>query len=231
MKNVYLFVLLLLAFSCEKANESVAINFPQLAASLGGEFFSNQLKVQITEDSEIMIMQQSISNPKIFEKAYVLQTENSDLGINRTSSKKSIVFEKAILIESGSKLFFIGVDLKENVQLIEKLKGLVDPSKLVTYLGYGFSEVKGEWAIDSDFTEKSAYNSLAKSNKNAKIFYGDILDCTSGGLGATSCSINDEIGPIGSGCSVTCSAGYYACCKKSNNTCKCVKETTGGGLN
>lgn len=45
-------------------------------------------------------------------------------------------------------------------------------------------------------------------------------DCTSGGEGATACSVGD----IYSKCSVSCGEGYYACCKSANNTCECIEK-------
>ncbi len=41
--------------------------------------------------------------------------------------------------------------------------------------------------------------------------------CTSGGEGATSCSVG------GGGCSVTCGTGWYACCNGNTNNCRCCK--------
>lgn len=41
--------------------------------------------------------------------------------------------------------------------------------------------------------------------------------CTSGGHGSTSCSVG------AGGCSVTCSAGYYACCSANTNNGRCCK--------
>lgn len=50
-------------------------------------------------------------------------------------------------------------------------------------------------------------------------------ECISGGPGATSCSIAGGVVIVGSGgnatCSVTCGAGYHACCKGTG--CSCVK--------
>lgn len=43
------------------------------------------------------------------------------------------------------------------------------------------------------------------------------LQCDSGGEGAKSCSMS------GDRCSVTCSPGYYACCRFTHNNCRCCK--------
>jgi hypothetical protein len=49
--------------------------------------------------------------------------------------------------------------------------------------------------------------------------------CTVGGPGVSSCSVSWSMGFLGftfsGGCSVTCDAGYYACCHTGNNTCQC----------
>lgn len=46
-------------------------------------------------------------------------------------------------------------------------------------------------------------------------------DCTSGGAGASECSIDEW---TQNGCSVKCRSGYYACCNSSTVRCFCVKE-------
>jgi hypothetical protein len=42
-------------------------------------------------------------------------------------------------------------------------------------------------------------------------------NCSSGGRGATSCSVTNN----GSSCSVSCSSGYYACCSQGGPNCYC----------
>lgn len=52
-----------------------------------------------------------------------------------------------------------------------------------------------------------------------------LIKCYNGGPGASQCSIDGGIDIVGSGvsvaCSVTCKAGYYACC---GIRCTCYKE-------
>ncbi len=50
------------------------------------------------------------------------------------------------------------------------------------------------------------------------------IKCTSGGPGATHCSTNSTIGPVSTGCEVTCESGYYACCDDGRTICKCIKK-------
>lgn len=52
-----------------------------------------------------------------------------------------------------------------------------------------------------------------------------LITCYNGGPGSSQCSIDGGINIVGSGvsaaCSVTCRAGYYACC---GIRCTCYKE-------
>lgn len=52
--------------------------------------------------------------------------------------------------------------------------------------------------------------------------------CSSGGEGSTGCSASAELNIDGTGgktsCSVTCGAGYYACCNSWENKCQCRKN-------
>lgn len=229
MKKINLLLIVItLSLSCENTDETKPISFSELSTELNGKFQSNRLEVQTTEDSEIMILQQSSVKSNVYETAYVLQTEEQRLNIQKSSSKESILFENAILIKSESELVFFGVDLDENIQLLRKLQDKIGNQKIVSYFGYGFSKIKGEWSVGEKSLDKSAYSYLGKSNKLNKSGREDAggggIICTSGGPGSTSCSIGTEVATIGTSCSVSCSAGYYACCKSSNTTCKCIKE-------
>jgi hypothetical protein len=57
---------------------------------------------------------------------------------------------------------------------------------------------------------------LADSESN-----GGNYTCTSGGPGSSQCSTSANIGGSGTGCSVTCISGYYACCNNYENKCQC----------
>lgn len=72
-------------------------------------------------------------------------------------------------------------------------------------------------------------NSGSSAVMTAQLLLDDVealtsTDCINGGKGASSCSVSGggTVAGFGgsAGCSVSCSAGYYACC---NITCTCVK--------
>jgi hypothetical protein len=53
----------------------------------------------------------------------------------------------------------------------------------------------------------------------------DGLGCLSGGPHSTQCSIDGNVAGTGVGCSVTCSAGYYACCGVGGCDCVSTEQT------
>lgn len=214
--------------SCDSTNELATVDPLELSKSVGGVYQSNPLKIQSTENQEIIVLQVSSSKSQFYQAAYVLQTEKIDRIIPKSTSQQSILFKNGILIKSDKKWIFIGVDTKENGILLKKIVDKVGKQNISSHLGYGFSKTKGEWVIDTGIEQASAFDYLGefnRANSISKLPGGGSETCTSGGPGATSCSIGDTIGPIGTSCSVTCSDGYYACCKTSNTTCKCIKNS------
>lgn len=60
-------------------------------------------------------------------------------------------------------------------------------------------------------------------SESAKVMPSAGSVCDSGGAGSTSCSLST---PSGTGCSVSCGSGYYACCIRTfsgPDSCKCLK--------
>jgi len=53
---------------------------------------------------------------------------------------------------------------------------------------------------------------------------GSTYTCSSGGPGSTSCSVEVGAGGGSTGCNVSCSSGYYACCNSYVNKCQCRKD-------
>lgn len=68
----------------------------------------------------------------------------------------------------------------------------------------------------------NANNVVYKQKKKVTSTTGDILRCTSGGPGATQCSIGSTNPVTGVNCDVTCGNGYYACCDDAVTKCGCV---------
>jgi hypothetical protein len=100
----------------------------------------------------------------------------------------------------------------------------------IRWIGFGLSQSRGQWpmtvgglteAAKRGFVCGSGGASAATGKDEGVTIKGDgdtgeDQRCSSGGVGATSCSGRD--------CSVSCMAGYYACCNlELLGACKCYK--------
>ena len=85
----------------------------------------------------------------------------------------------------------------------------------VSGLQIGTGEPTAQVGCDGDGSGEPCYSDWSLGG-------GGSGRCDSGGPGATSCSIEGTVLGSGGSCSVTCQAGYYACCSYSSN-CRCIK--------
>ena len=85
----------------------------------------------------------------------------------------------------------------------------------VSHLQVGTGEPTAQIGCDGDGSGEPCYSDWSLGG-------GSGGGCSSGGPGATSCSIEATVLGSGGACSVTCGPGYYACCSYSSN-CRCVK--------
>jgi hypothetical protein len=97
--------------------------------------------------------------------------------------------------------------------------------------GHNATFLHGHWLSSKTIAAGPSIATIRRSPRLAALFCDACDDmgetgtsCTSGGPGAISCSCT--IGTTG--CTVTCGAGYYACCKDcyivNGPICKCVKN-------
>ena len=99
--------------------------------------------------------------------------------------------------------------------------------KYIEEKGYGIGNISLSFDItESDirlFSDAKSYlkSKLTGVNENLRT-----PECTSGGPGSSSCSI-DEVFALA--CSVTCDPNYYACCQSSTTQCFCVSNPNGDG--
>jgi hypothetical protein len=139
-----------------------------------------------------------------FVENYIFQcgnTENFTIS-NRKFVDFIIIFDKkALILKIEKKTYYFIVDnyiVGENV-----------------FRGYGLSRRFGIFTFDNS-SEESFFDTIRVQNSMTS------LSCTSGGAGSTECSITGTIGPVSSGCSVSCGTGYYACCDDGTVVCQCV---------
>jgi len=119
-----------------------------------------------------------------------------------------------IKIWNGKDHLLLAVKNEHTRNLFNKNTISVLPLLQLSFLkGYKFK-------LNANINKKQINNLIENALLIKKVSPDNDKVCTSGGEGATSCSIDDPF----SGCSVSCASGYYACCESSNNTCRCVKE-------
>lgn len=177
-----------------------------------------------------------------FDKAFTIFSETA---ISKFNINEDDVYEikiptsrkyMAIYNLSKGEIFFIGTsDSKSD---IDKIKINQELSKYITnkdYLGYGFSYMKGNWSTtrikESKYlTPFYTLDYADEQNTQLRVALppddgdgggNDCSSCTSGGVGSSQCSI-DEWSNVA--CSVTCNAGYYACCNSKVTKCYCCKN-------
>ena len=85
--------------------------------------------------------------------------------------------------------------------------------------GFGLLRETPKRLKDGSFAPIDIEQSVLSKDFRLQSEAGGSINCDSGGVGATSCSVNSG----GSGCSVSCSGGYYACCL-TPATCRCIRN-------
>jgi hypothetical protein len=186
-----------------------------------------------TQNNEVVFMQSTTEDKSKFDKVVVVAFEKD---VNIPIKSEDIDYADAIYFKDKRSLvihskkdnmvYLFGLDEKQSLEKIDLLKQNTNfkTNEFKSVLGYGISVLSGNWDLQKflNTATTSAFDGLVASSKtinNNKV--APLRDeCTSGGVGASECSIGSwsEMS-----CSVTCNAGYYACCKSSTTTCKCIK--------
>lgn len=170
-----------------------------------------------------------------FLKMFVFQTENIEkLNSLKNCHECSIEFLDESLFLKQNKKIKVVYTVNEIVykKYVEKL------GTNHVFLGFGISEHRGLFSIKKSkeksvrFIDDVLINSNLSDELTLTAYYNKVDgsgpgnpnndDCSSGGEGATSCSIDEDAVVAENGCSVTCGPGYYACCKASTVRCVCV---------
>jgi hypothetical protein len=99
--------------------------------------------------------------------------------------------------------------------------GYTNPNETI-YYGYGLQHTHGPYVLALPTHDISTFYEAISLDGSAPDA-GETVTCHSGGQGATGCSVTSAVITGGSGCSVKCGAGYYACCDDTKNECPCIK--------
>lgn len=227
-KLVVLATILLSIFGCTQLEQPNFENIGlanQVVERIGGEIFTGVILSTPTSGSESMVLLKERGRNN-FTRAFVLQSKNGQIKAFNSFEGNLIKVEGGLVILRGDEIHYMGIESEES---FSKLRELEEISRnLKSYaLGFGLSSNKGEWNIEEDMFQNFTANEIlaisslgankVKLNSNDKTM---ACECTSGGAGSTSCSIDEPL----NGCSVTCGAGYYSCCLSSVTRCLCVQN-------
>lgn len=225
-KSVTLAVVLSSIFGCSQIEQPNFENIglaKKIVERVGGEIFTGEVLATPTSGGESVVILKE-KGRDTFSRAFVLQSKRSQSNSFKPFDGNLISIGSGLVIVRGEELHYIGVDSEESISILNILEEV--SGNLKSYaLGYGFSSNKGEWKIEQDMFLKYTANeilAISSLNPKVKLTSGKTMacECTSGGAGSTSCSIDEPL----NGCSVTCGAGYYSCCMSSVTRCVCVQN-------
>lgn len=152
-----------------------------------------------------------------FRKGIIMYSDESLNFPKITSNLEIALFDDGIIfLNRTGEIFSFLVEGKSSTNLSE-----IFNRRIYQNFGYGLSRIHGNWKINDDSEKDMVHAFLHNNNLDKNIqYYSSRVEeeCTSGGPGATDCSIDEPFG----GCSVSCAEGYYACCKSSTTQCICV---------
>ncbi len=233
---MYFFLMMLIfAFSCNYENPQITNQEKEAGLSKT----SSKNKFQNPSNSEVSDSIVAISDERGnlifltkktqegFEEMYWVQmNENKAINITDEMFMGHINREeqKLLVFSDNSLAYFFAFD-EDVVQ--------EQPDGIIAEKCYGISKQYGLFRLTTNYFENVSnifdilvsvpFSDLPLSE------YGSELDCTSGGPGATECSVDSSIASVATGCSVSCSDGFYACCDSSTSVCKCVEDAESCG--
>lgn len=231
MKTIcLLFVGLFFTYSCteESANLKSGLNSNVVKENAKSENHPKADDIEVIADNLGNVAYLTDWTEDGYKKMFVVQLEEPVKNLDKELQGTVERNETSLSINSsnGSLKYFYTID--------KEVDNTSKPTATFLY-SYGIAESTGLFNIKKD-TEgiTSIYDVIAnhaisedvlsvvtENTQNRPI---DELECTSGGVGATECSVDSTIGPVSTGCSVSCGEGYHACCDDSVTICKCLEN-------
>lgn len=230
-----------LLFFCNQAFSQTDATLIKTAISEGVyKSFTGQVQIKQTEQKSLLLFfTTSEGDQANFDKSILIETNSSDKSIELSDNDKCEVFipqsRKYILINNltRQKVVFVGLYDVETAIASVSVK-LAGQSLGHNFIGFGLSYMENKWSKDAVLKQTSlvadevllkANNNIPASVKETGVNKVKGVTCHSGGAGASQCSVEEGL-PITQVCSVTCNAGYYACCNTSTFKCKCYPNGT-----
>ncbi|RYF89045.1 MAG: hypothetical protein EOO03_06960 [Chitinophagaceae bacterium] len=212
--------------------------------------FSGRCFVKTPSSNSFLLLVNTNNSSDSYDKAIIVFSEGNQ---TKPSIDEQGIYEffipqhkRYIIVynQKNDKIFIAGLTDQAAKESIDRFKSNATIKSALTnqdVLGYGLSYMSNTiWnmAKIKESQYKSPFNTLDYANMTNpqaatalpppdEENLGDVScaqgTCTSGGAGSSSCAIAEA--PFGQECSVTCNAGYYACCVSSSVRCYCCKSS------
>ena len=191
---------------------------------------------RVNANSILLFFQSKTDDVKYFKRSILIESKEdltsvifplgASFDVVIPQSQKFIAF----CSKNGEQSFLFGLyDAHESLHAINaKLTG----KKPTIIFGYGISYMQNIWDKDNAMKSKKdkaiavlidANTNISETDKQslqASLAAPGGTTCNSGGVGSSSCSVEQGF-PTTQVCSVSCNAGYYACCNTTSFTCTC----------
>lgn len=172
------------------------------------------------------ILDKSVPPDGLVDQWFVLETREPSVPMSAHLEDALIVHSAGVLrITTAEERFeFVVAGDTRNVATPDGLEAITTRT-----VGIGLSHNKGQTTVSIaqqlDRTGRVSTNCVACGgvlNPDPSTGGGGGAACGSGGPGSTSCSVTSS----GNSCSVSCAAGYYACCNgiAGDTYCRCVRS-------
>jgi hypothetical protein len=236
---------LILVYCSKKSNAQKAVPLDQLssvkAIDPNAEYLTGNIEISTNASGDITV----IVNPKSSNsRLFIIQGGNYNIH-ESIKNGEVIYLLHAIIINSldQKERYYFAIEKPEEKLIYSQIPATWKLFFTQKANGYGVVRMTGRVPTDiktftqsgntwSDLRQYRA--SLTKKEANTIVTDDPVggigtVSCDSGGAGAASCSTS--IDPRFGSCSVSCSAGYYACCNhggaldNESPTCKCIKNT------
>lgn len=221
-----IFSLLIVFLACNKADTkeighlptkitiaNVENSHPDLIPILGKRLDGSATLYHFSS-GEILITIKSKTDLEIINKFILQATKNEKVftGIKKINNAEIIYLFDLVLLNDldENKLTAYSVNSPRYNDTYNKIPQAIRTNITSTINGFGLGYNSGVWKfLNENISLEKSIHTLIHGLQNGTEDEDLGVSCESGGTGATSCSIS---GCFNSGCSVSCGAGYYACC-------------------
>ncbi|MBC7936667.1 MAG: hypothetical protein H7Y86_15055 [Rhizobacter sp.] len=234
MKNLLFFAIVIC--SCSKAQLTTKAIKNNFGEPLFQEFKGNVVLKKTTNNSILLFIDSANSNSGKFNTAILLESDKAFSSLDIENGEYEIYIPKSrrnLVISSLDKNLVLHIGLFDDEEKIRNISKKFEIAiKQQTYLGYGLSYMKSHWdkKLVSEAKVQSSDDILVNTDihlleKGITSNSVPAVTCHSGGAGSSSCSVEEGF-PTTQVCSVSCNAGYFACCNTSTFKCKCYVNGT-----